>query len=536
MKLSDFDLRQIDEEKINNLSETLVKNLSITLLNDLKEAREQLNQNSKNSSMPPSSQAPWDKPSVYQDEEDESLSDIESLEKAINTDQRSPKDEGSAEKISVSSTEASSTTVTPILSASNLSRKPGKQLGAKGFGRTQKIMIHHHEHYYPEQCALCQGIAGAQQNPVAHTAFDSLTLEWGNPDQPGIQVINTRHTYYTLVCPCGHITQALPHRQPPDGLLPGVELSQWRLVGPSLAALIVCLSFRMRLSRPRIAKFLHDWLGISLSVGSINKAIHESGRAAMPLEDQLVKEVLASQLLHVDETPWKEKKELLWLWVFASSSVVVFWISNRSAELITNVLGKDFMGWLMSDGFRVYRQFLKRIRCWAHWVRKARGLAESYQKESQAFGIMTLDFLNMLMEAIKQAREKPPDRPLSEIYQAQLLSFRAVCEAMKPSAHKKTRALAVEMLADWDVIFTVLDHPHLPLTNNEAERALRHWVILRRISYGTRTEQGSRIFAMLASVIETCRLRQQCPWRYLESVIENRRAGLIVPPLPVING
>lgn len=73
---------------------------------------------------------------------------------------------------------------------------------------------------------------------------------------------------------------------------------------------------------------------------------------------------------------------------------------------------------------------------------------------------------------------------------------------------------------------------HLPLTNNEAERALRHWVILRRISYGTRTENGSRVFAILASVIETCRIRKQCPWRYLESVIENRRAGFLAPHLP----
>jgi hypothetical protein len=44
----------------------------------------------------------------------------------------------------------------------------------------------------------------------------------------------------------------------------------------------------MRLSRPRIREFLHDWLGITLSVGSINKAIHESGRAAMPLENELL--------------------------------------------------------------------------------------------------------------------------------------------------------------------------------------------------------------------------------------------------------
>jgi hypothetical protein len=331
------------------------------------------------------------------------------------------------------------------------------------------------------------------------------------------------------------VTQAAPFRQPPDSLLPGVELSQWRLIGSSLAALIVCLSFRMRLSRPRIREFLHDWLGITLSVGSINKAIHESGRAAMPLENELLEEVLKSELLHVDETPWQQKGDLLWLWAFISSSVAVFWISSRSGDLINRVLANNaYKGWLMSDGYRVYRQFLKRLRCWAHLVRKARGLIEAYDKEPQAFGKETLDFLNTLIAAIKNARATPPDTPLSKIYKDQLISYRHACEKMKSSTHEKTRALAVEMLNDWDVIFTVLDHPHLPLTNNEAERALRHWVILRRISYGTRTEQGSRIFALLASIIETCRIRQQCPWRYLESVINNRRAGFLVPPLPVV--
>ena len=68
------------------------------------------------------------------------------------------------------------------------------------------------------------------------------------------------------------------------------------------------------------------------------------------------------------------------------------------------------------------------------------------------------------------------------------------------------------MLNDWDAIFQVLAHPHLPLTNNEAEQALRHWVILRGICHGTRTEDGTRILATLISVIETCRVRQQSPW------------------------
>jgi hypothetical protein len=92
--------------------------------------------------------------------------------------------------------------------------------------------------------------------------------------------------------------------------------------------------------------------------------------------------------------------------------------------------------------------------------------------------------------------------------------------------------LAVEFLNDWEAIFRVLAHPHLPLTNNEAERALRHGVILRRITYGTRTPQGSRAFALLASIIDTCRKRQASPWRYLAEVIDRGRRGYPLPSLP----
>ncbi|MGH8548479.1 MAG: IS66 family transposase [Methylococcales bacterium] len=92
------------------------------------------------------------------------------------------------------------------------------------------------------------------------------------------------------------------------------------------------------------------------------------------------------------------------------------------------------------------------------------------------------------------------------------------------------------MLNDWEAIFRVLEYPCLPLTNNEAERALGHWVILRRICYGTRTEQDSRVFARLISVLSTCRKRRQSPWVYLAAVIHSNRAGLAVPKLPVGKG
>jgi len=120
--------------------------------------------------------------------------------------------------------------------------------------------------------------------------------------------------------------------------------TEWRLVGPELAAMIICLAYRMRLSRKRIREFLYDWLGIELSVGSIDNTLHESGAAAMPIEDELIQEIVSSELLHIDETSWQEHTTLLWLWVFSTNRVVAYWIATRSAELIDNLLGNDYSG------------------------------------------------------------------------------------------------------------------------------------------------------------------------------------------------
>ena len=82
MTLSDHSLRQIDEEYIRSLPADAVLTLAIKLLNDLKESREQLNRNSQNSSVPPGSEAPWDKGSKYCDEDqddDDALLDEEEM-------------------------------------------------------------------------------------------------------------------------------------------------------------------------------------------------------------------------------------------------------------------------------------------------------------------------------------------------------------------------------------------------------------------------------------------------------------------------
>ncbi len=187
----------------------------------------------------------------------------------------------------------------------------------------------------------------------------------------------------------------------------------------------------------------------------------------------------------------------------------------------------------MADGYGAYREYRNRLRCWAHLIRKARALAETYTPQVQGYGVTLLETFDFLIDKVYQAREGPP-QDLRPLLAEDLVRLRALCEKMRRSRNAKASALGGEFLNDWDAIFQVLAHPHLPLTNNYAERLLRHWVILRRIGYGTRTEPGSLALATFASLIETCRLRHASPLRYLQQVIAARRIGLAAPALPPV--
>ncbi|MCP5100388.1 MAG: transposase, partial [Chloroflexi bacterium] len=182
-----------------------------------------------------------------------------------------------------------------------------------------------------------------------------------------------------------------------------VEITEWHLVGPTLASLIICLSLRMRQSRPRIREFLADWLGITIAKGTISKCIAEGGRATAPLEDEFVAEIEQSELLYVDETGWKENGKTTWLWVLKTMTVTFYLIGSRSWNTIADIM-ENFSGWLMSDGYGQYRKYGKRLRCLAHIIRKARGMSESCHPEAVKFGKKVLTIMNLFISGIYEAR------------------------------------------------------------------------------------------------------------------------------------
>ena len=528
MVLKKQELLQIDDKFIQNLLKNdpdALVSLSIKLTNDLKEAVERLNQNPSNSSKPSGSLAPWDK---------NTSSSSDDLE--IEADP-TPSDEDS--KGNTEHDKLNKNTNNQPSKPNQSKLKSGRQPGSQGFGRTQKLQVTDIQHHQGHHCPVCKDDLDSVEK--AYTGFYSVNIEYGDVDTPGIRLTNTHHIYYSALCPnCGLQSRSEPVRAPAnDADWDNVGMTEWRLVGADLAALIVYLLMDMYLTRRKVQRFLYDVFGLKLSVGTIQNCVVESGRAIAPVEEQLVEELLKDSLMHADETSHKEAGALLWLWVFITSSTALFFIGYRSKEILNNLLDSfepGFDGWLMSDGYCIYRDYPRRLRCWAHLIRKARGLKECFSKTSRSYGRQIDIIMDSLMDAIYRAREGSDSGKVSiaDNHKDQLEHLKEIFLEMSTSSHKKTRELGNEFLNDWEAIFRILDYPAWPITNNEAERALRHWVILRKITQGTRSEQGSRALALFASVIATCRLRDASPLLYIRDVIKLRRQGDDVPKLPLM--
>ncbi|MEN9521478.1 MAG: hypothetical protein RLZZ381_4066 [Cyanobacteriota bacterium] len=497
-RLNKEDLAQMNRDYFRSLPKERLVEVADNLYQLAVEQWEKINSNSSNSSQPPSTDNPFQKPN------DSSKSTSEPSKDSLDST-KSQKNKIQQQQVFESTSK----------------RKPGRQRGSKGFGRSKPLSISSIIPHYPSQCSACnQALLKTEAKPyMGHHVLELKTTE------SRLEIVCQLHHYYQGTCSCGHQSKS----QPGVGIVSQVEgrsrdlkLTEYVLVGASFASFIANLGVRYRLSRVKIREFLSDWLEVELSVGTIDRCIREAGIACQPAVEELLAQLQQASILHIDETPWYESGKLYWLWVAIESKTAVFRIAPRTKQEFKHLVTEAFVGWLITDGYGAYRHQKCRQRCLAHLIRKAIGIAESVNSRVTRIGTLILEDLRDFIRAISLEKTQ---KELETI----IRSLQGVCHLAKKVKHQKLKALAKEILNDWDAVVAAVNNPDLPLTNNEAERALRHAVIARRISYGTRTTEGSIAYSSLLSVIETCRLREVNPGKYLSSVIELARKGLSPP-------
>jgi transposase len=145
-------------------------------------------------------------------------------------------------------------------------------------------------------------------------------------------------------------------RQTSDAL--GSAASQ---LGPRALALATQLNKGLGLPYGKTATVLEQAFGLQVSRGGLCQALGRVASKAEPTYNALVEEVRRSASVTPDETGWRVGGKLWWMWAFSTPQVTVYNIQpGRGFEQAALVLGADFAGFLVRDGWSIYRQFYPR--------------------------------------------------------------------------------------------------------------------------------------------------------------------------------
>ena len=131
-------------------------------------------------------------------------------------------------------------------------------------------------------------------------------------------------------------------------------------LGPNVAALVVELHTELGMPLEKVTRVLRTQFGLSVTKGGLVQLLHRPAAAAAPAYAALREQVRCSPVVTPDETGWRVNALRHWLWAFATPETTVYAICNgRGFDDAAAVLGPDFAGVLVRDGWVAYRGFKK---------------------------------------------------------------------------------------------------------------------------------------------------------------------------------
>jgi len=182
--------------------------------------------------------------------------------------------------------------------------------------------------------------------------------------------------------------------------------------------------------------------------------------------------------------------------------------TSRAGEVSRDILGDDFLGTLVTDCYAGYAASAARAKqkCLAHLARTAHDWQKLTKEHSVDYA-----FFEDVKAFVKRGcnfHRLRADGKLSEAEQvAEMAWLREELGRLETCAlsHEKAVTLQARLLRHPGEWLVFLDDPRVPPTNNQAERALRPLVVLRKITFGSRSDAGATRMEKLMTVAETAR-------------------------------
>lgn len=398
--------------------------------------------------------------------------------------------------------------------ASPKKKKPGRKPGHPGSRRPVPERIDARETHRAEVCPECGG-------PLCRC---SETRTRYIEDIPEVQPVVTEHTIQRDWCP-----QCRKKVEPPvTAALPGSAL------GNRVLVLSAWLHFALSNTLSQIVEVFNFHLQLKITPGGLSQMWSRMAKILTPWYEQIHQEALDSAVLHADESGWRVNGKTHWLWCFAHDTLSYFMIDrSRGSPAVLKFFIREFAGTLVSDFWGAYNAVVcaHRQTCLVHLLRDLKTV-EKYKSPSDQWPAFAKTLRRLLGDAIRLWRKQ--DEMLPETYASRRECLRERLQALTEAdwADAQAKRLIKRLRRHADDLLTFLDQPGVPFDNNLAERAIRPAVIIRKNSYGNRSDEGADVQAVLMSIFFTLKKRGHNPVQTIQRALTAYLQTGQLPPLP----
>jgi transposase len=318
------------------------------------------------------------------------------------------------------------------------------------------------------------------------------------------------------------------------------QLIEKSIASPGLLANIAVSKFCDHLPLYR-QEYIFKRLLIDLSRQTMSVWMLKAGKSSIPLINLMQDNILSYDVAFADETttqvlkePERRAQSKSYMWCFIGGSpdkrVVIYQYHQTREADVANQFFAEYKGGLHCDGYNGYSPLLKKegiigINCWAHVRRKfMEALPQGKEKGVSGHVVRVIRALYKIEEKLKAVHAD--DETIKKIRQQQaepiLDDLKKYLDEKSPSVlHSSKLGVAIEYTRKrWSYLLTYLQDGRYEIDNNRSERAIKPFVCGRKNWLFSNSMDGAHASANLFSLIESAKLHDLDPVKYLTHVFK----------------
>jgi hypothetical protein len=332
------------------------------------------------------------------------------------------------------------------------------------------------------------------------------------PELPGLECV--AHWIQKRRCECGNLASS----QFPE------EATAPTCYGPRIRALGIYLVSYQHLPYERAAEILTDWAHAPISVATLQAFVTQGAAGLDGFLEEIRGQLVEAGVAHFDETGGRIDGRLSWIHSASTESLTLLTAHRkRGVEAMNDAdVLPNFSGVAVHDGWAPYRNFQDALHalCGAHHLRELTGAEEQGQAWALGMSCLLLDTKDAVEQAKMVGRERLSARALADLH----ASYRELIAlgyeenpglAGEDQGRRPKRTKAQNLLLRLDEreteVLRFASDFRVPFDNNLSERDLRMIKLQQKISGCWRTSQGAERFLAIRSYLSTARKQGQRP-------------------------